>query len=354
MSKPDMEDSSIEIKISVKDLIKDFIGVMPEDLFRLYLKTNCTEIIIKKSTYDSMVAEKKRRSDQQDLLQRTAMLNNKGIELEKKKDIEGAIRVYEENIKLGSRASHSFDRLGILYRKRGDIINEKRVLCRRYEVYNLPSDDLRKELEKIDNKVNGVKPEYILPEKANASEPESVPLGIQFQKLIRLLPEFNFYCDKPEEENTNNYLSRNPVFVNDKTYKPILWQIQRKFREHISLAKKFESNYDLASASNIYEKIIAEQYYQTEPYDKLYRLYVKAKLTDEAKRVLSYSIENFTKLKEKQRAYIIELGTKYGKSDYVHQIINDNKKLFYYGGAFELYNPFPIISIWEQKMPKLK
>lgn len=354
MDKTQIDDSSDEINIPVKVLIEEFIGVMPKDLFRLYLKTNCDQITIKKYTYDSMVAEKNRRAEQQYLLQRTAMLNNKDIEFEKNKEIESAIRVYEENIKLGCLASHSFDRLGILYRKRGDIINEKRVLCRRYEVYNLPSEELKKELDKIENKVKRIKPEKKLPQKANPSKPESLPLGIQYQKIVKLLPEFNFYHDKAEEESTNIYLFRNPIFVNDKTYKPILWQIQKKFKESIAVAKKFEADYDLASASDIYEQIIAEQYYQTEPYDKLQRIYFMAHLIDDYKRVLSQAIEYFSALKEKQKLYIIELGAKYGKLEYVDQMINENKKIFYYGGAFELFNPFTIISKWEQKLSKIK
>ena len=350
MDKPQIDDSSDEIKIPVKVLIEEFISVMPKDLFRLYLKTNCDQITIKKSIYDSMVVEKNRRAEQQYLLQRTTMLNNKGIEFEKNKDIEGAIRAYEENIKLGCLASHSFDRLGILYRKRGDITNEKRVLCRRYEVYNLSSEELKKELDKIENKVKGIKPENKLPQRANPSKPESLPLGIQYQKIVKLLPEFNFYHDKPEEESTNIYLFRNPIYVNDKTYKPILWQIQRKFKEYIAVAKKFEADYDLASASDIYEQIIAEQYYHTEPYEKLQRIYFMAHLIDDSKRVLSQAIEYFSALKEKQKLHILELGAKYGKLEYVYQMINENKKIFYYGGAFELYNPFTIISKWEQKL----
>lgn len=348
------EYSSDEIRIPTETLVKEFISVMPPELFRLYLKTKTDYIIVKKSTYEEMVIEKNRRTERENLLQRTAMLNSKGIELEKLKDVDGAIKVYEENIAIGYPASHSFDRLRILYRKKGDILNEKRVLCRRYEVYNLPSEELKKELDKIDNKIKGIKPEYKFPQKANPSKPESIPLGIQYQKIIKLLPEFNFYHDKPEEESTNIYLFRNPIFVNDEIYKPILWQIQRKFKEYISTAKKFESNYDLVSASDIYEKIIAEQYYHTEPYDRLQKLYFKAHLIDECKRVLVQAIEYFSTLREKQKSHVLEMGAKYGKLEYVHQMINDNKKIFYYGGAFELYNPFPILLTWEQKMVKLK
>jgi hypothetical protein len=350
-----LKDNSDDIIIPKKMLTDEFIGVMPEDLFILYLKTDSDHISINKSIYESMVAEKNKRAQQQNLISRTAMLNNKGIELEKSNDIDGAIEVYEENIKLGAQASHSFDRLRILYRKRGDVLNEKRVLSRRYEVYNLSSEELKKELERIDIKVVGIRPKPKLPQKANPSKPLSTPpLGIQYQKTITLLPEFNFYYDKPDEESTNSYLFRHPILVNDKLYKPILWQIQRKFKELLETAKKFEADDDLASSSDIYEKIIAEQYYQTEPYDKLQRIYFKAHLVDDSIRILSNAIEFFSLLREQQKIYVLKLAEKYGKLEYAHQMINENKKIFYYGGAFELYNPFTITLTWEQKISKLK
>ena len=72
--------------------------------------------------------------------------NNKGIELEKSGDIEGAIAVYEENIADGYPAYHSFHRLMILYRKRKEYDNEIRVILRTTEVF--PNSDLSKRLAK--------------------------------------------------------------------------------------------------------------------------------------------------------------------------------------------------------------
>lgn len=55
--------------------------------------------------------------------------NNNGIELEKSGDIDKAISIYEENIAGDCYpATHSFDRLMILYRKRKDYDNEIRVI----------------------------------------------------------------------------------------------------------------------------------------------------------------------------------------------------------------------------------
>lgn len=72
-------------------------------------------------------------------LNRCAELNNKGIALEKSGDIDAAIDVYEENI-YGDcyPATHAFDRLCVIYRKRKDYQNEIRVLQKAMEIFSLP------------------------------------------------------------------------------------------------------------------------------------------------------------------------------------------------------------------------
>jgi len=47
----------------------------------------------------------------------------------------------------------------------------------------------------------------------------------------------------------------------------------------------------------------------------------------------------FTELKEKQLNYVNQLALKYGMSDKAQECISQGKKIYYYLGAFELYNP---------------
>lgn len=54
--------------------------------------------------------------------------NNNGIMLEKNGAIDAAISEYEENIKEGYPALHSYNRLMVLYRKRKEYENEIRVI----------------------------------------------------------------------------------------------------------------------------------------------------------------------------------------------------------------------------------
>lgn len=54
--------------------------------------------------------------------------NNRGIELEKLGQIDEAIKVYEKNISIGYLATHAYERLRIIYKRRKDPANELRVL----------------------------------------------------------------------------------------------------------------------------------------------------------------------------------------------------------------------------------
>jgi len=61
--------------------------------------------------------------------------NNKGIELEKKGDIENAIKLYEQNVADEFFGTHPYDRLAISYRKRKQFDDEIRILKRKISIF---------------------------------------------------------------------------------------------------------------------------------------------------------------------------------------------------------------------------
>lgn len=73
-------------------------------------------------------------------LQNCASLNNIGIAKEKAGDIDGAIRIYEENVAQEYPATHSYDRLMILYRKRKDYDNEIRIISKAINVFSAENE----------------------------------------------------------------------------------------------------------------------------------------------------------------------------------------------------------------------
>jgi len=54
--------------------------------------------------------------------------NLQGIEFEKRGELEKAIRLYEKNVEEDFEGNHPYDRLAIIYRKRGEYKEEIRVL----------------------------------------------------------------------------------------------------------------------------------------------------------------------------------------------------------------------------------
>lgn len=73
-------------------------------------------------------------------LSQIAHINNSGIELEKAGDINEAIKKYEENVGNKVVATHSYERLMILYRKRKQYREEIEVLKTAIEIFSDEND----------------------------------------------------------------------------------------------------------------------------------------------------------------------------------------------------------------------
>lgn len=215
--------------------------------------------------------------------------------------------------------------------------------------FSLSEEEIEKQLKIIRDKANGIKKEYILPIEPKQITIDNIALGLQYEQIIKSLPEFDFYVNEEQ-----GFTQRHFTLINDPKQGKAIWDIQRKFKEMINSAYNYEKNGDLNKAAKLYERIITEQYWLPTPYDRLIKIYSKAKLKYEEIRVLQYSINHFTSLRNRQKEYVIKLANKYNKEEFVFDRIQNNKKIFYYDGMFELYNPLPISEIWEKRLSKLK
>lgn len=133
-----MEDDFITIDIN-SNFYKKNIHFFGEDLLKkswIAQLEGINEIKIKYSEYDKIIKRKEENEKFNFIINETARLNNLGIMLEKKGEIDTAISVYEENIKIGYPATHSYDRLMIIYHKLKQYKNEKRVIEIALRVFN--------------------------------------------------------------------------------------------------------------------------------------------------------------------------------------------------------------------------
>jgi hypothetical protein len=119
---------SILVEISNSDKT---IYCLDEDVFfniEYYKDANDRRfIVVNKAKWQQAVDEMSKRSAQEKEIALTASLNNEGIELEKNGKEDEAIIVYEKNVSRRCTATHSYDRLLVIYRKRKDVDNELRI-----------------------------------------------------------------------------------------------------------------------------------------------------------------------------------------------------------------------------------
>ncbi|MCQ2317807.1 MAG: hypothetical protein MJZ90_02640 [Bacteroidales bacterium] len=306
-------------------------------------------IAIPKDKWDEALTKKQVIDNNNWIIDETARLNNIGIAQEKDNDIDGAISTYETNIKLGGNALHSYDRLIILYHKRGDFENEKRII--KLKINKFGDDDLS--LKKRLDKLNGVAPVKIYPQKANVYIKIDITLGKRYEDAVKGLPEFNFYYDIKEDETAISYMSRHSEFCKREDL-AIIWDVEKEMKDLVDMATKYENQYMYDKAADVYERIIAEEYINTTPYESLRKIYAASKLMDDEIRVLNRAINHFTKLECRQKEHVLKLATKYNKLSFAQERIDNQQSISYYNGACVLYKHYKKVDDWKLRLEKLQ
>lgn len=359
------EEYNGEDKVKVKlDEISNNSAADPILRIRCYKLSNqgYSHIYIKEDAYNEVLEKKKQREYTQYIIQKTADLNNEGIRLEKSGSIDEAILIYEEAVKLEVVATHSYDRLMLLYRQKKDYENEIRVAKIAIGVFGKENEkrmgngyDINRYInciEKASRAITGEKATFIYPkEPISIPVPKSGSLGAEFEYLLTKIPEFDFYKDKPDDISTLEYQMPHIQITGKETDRGL--EINRIFLSMIQEAGNYEQRYDLEKAADLYEHIINEKCLKTAPYDRLIKIYSKAGLPNQEKRVLQLAISFFSELRLKQEEYVKQLAEKAGKLDFCLNRIDRKEKIFYYSGIFELYNPFPIVEKWKDRLNKL-
>lgn len=301
---------------------------------------NEPEFSFPKDKWIKAMEERKRRDEYDALLNKTAELNNKGIAFEENGDIQSAIDVYEENISMGYPARHAYDRLMVLYRKLEDKVNEERVV--KLAIEKFPDET------KYQKRLALLQGAFEMKEITQPITPIEIDRcwGDIFEERILQVPEFDFYCE--QETNPNKYVNAS----HDYSFLEPVWEVQRHFKSILEEAKRAEDLGYQETAVRLYEQAVAEKYYMPDPYARLVKIYSKAKLFDEEKRILLLGIDHFRQLKTKRKEYVLHLAQKYNATDFATERIDNGKKITYFNGVFELYNPFPIVEKWQERAEK--
>ena len=92
-------------------------------------------MLVDKSEYKHWLSESNKNKSFEQNIHMTAQFNDEGKVVEANKDYDSAIKIYEANIALGGIATHSYERLMILYRKKKDYQNEIRIIDRYIKIF---------------------------------------------------------------------------------------------------------------------------------------------------------------------------------------------------------------------------
>lgn len=119
---------------------------MSADYFAEHLVDESKWFCVKTTVLNEWEKKLAAYKDDEKSLYQTATNNNKGIAFEKQGDIDSAIEAYENNLRIGYLASHSYNRLMIIYHREKRYEDEVRVIKKAIEVF---SSDARYEKDII-------------------------------------------------------------------------------------------------------------------------------------------------------------------------------------------------------------
>ena len=255
-----------------------------------------------------------------------------GIRFEKEGNRNAAYSIYERVIQRGYTESYPYDSLICRYKLLKDTKNEIRIIRLAIRV------GLNYKYGRRLNQLLAKDKPVILPTYSKTLD-ISNKRGDQFEEIILNIPEFNFYTTTPDYEQ------------GDSSFKP-MWETLRYFKELRDLADIEVSKKNLKVAAEILETIVYENYWMPAPYDKLISIYSRSKLYSDEIRILEHAIKHFSELKQRRLSYVTKLAEKYGATDFLNKRLSSGGKISYYAGIFELYNPFPIIERWKERLLK--
>ena len=293
--------------------------------------------------------------------------NNKGRDLEKSGQHEEAIKVYEENVQYilnnwekfisNYPAPYSFTRLMILYRKHYSTDKEIdfiKLAIERYSQFGEDSGLLNDWTDRLNKLTTTKKKKPVLCNRDDINWPirPEITIGVRLEEAKHKLTPFDFYENKPADMDTGMYIFNNPDHFDRNTvfnYANILDQLNLI----IGNGKEAENKGDFKSAIEFYEKAIIEESLNRTPYERLLVLYRKLNWPEDERRILENGISFFEKAREDQRKYLLSIANTDFKKSKTLEYINAGKKIYYYMGSLELYNPYPVIEKWKARLEKI-
>jgi len=286
-------------------------------------------------------------------------LREKATSLEKKKQNKEALEFYHKAIELGESSSklnssnyiYDIERVIVIYSKTKEyelLIPFLKSVIEKYSNNN-EVNKWQIRLAKLENKNTEID-SLLSPKDIEKQIPSNPSLGKKLDDFRKEMPDFNFFYDLPDGMETIQY-QHNVSFDLFNKHK----ELKDQFSFLIESGQLNEKKNKLKKSIEIYEKIIAEEFLGPEPHERLIIIYSKLKWKEKEIFAIKRAISTFENFKKEQKKYVLSLADKYDMTSKALEYINSDKKIFYFRGAFELYNPQKTrIEKWNKRLNKLE
>lgn len=111
---------------------------------------------------------------------------------------------------------------------------------------------------------------------------------------------------------------------------------------------------DWRGAVVLYENLLANKYWEAEPYIALIEIYEREGKTDIAQELRRQGISTLGYIQERMKNELLDAAKKIDAEDLALDMIAKGEKVVYGSGLYTVYDPFPCIRQWEQELSNSK
>lgn len=335
-----------------KEQYHDFTLFLDPTILGKYNDTSFCEnyVFLSKEIYEYIEQIQFKKKEISEKIELGEKYFEKATYYKRKKLFNKAVEWYEKckELNVGYVVYHE---LLICYRQLADYDKELAVATEAYERF--PENV---EYKKAYLKLTGnFKSEKLI---CNWEGNEFEDIGHKYENEIHKLPEYTFDInDHPFHKLFFQDIGERERIKERKKYYKFLSgikEVQTYFKEKIDEAKKCEELGQINDAVIIYERLIAENCYRKNPFERLIIIYTKENRVEDLIRVLEYGINHFTSLEKRQFEYIQYLAKKYKADDKLEKALKIKAEIKYWFGNIVLYQKYSFIDNWKKRLDKVK
>lgn len=140
--------------------------------------------------------------------------------------------------------------------------------------------------------------------------------------------------------------------VNNLPQKPVadMRELLAEIQEQLNKADGYMRQEDYRSATAIYQNLVANNYWEPEPYSALIEIFSRAGRHGDAQAIRLKGISNLNSVQRRMRNELLEAARKIDAEDLALDIIKKGEKVVYGLGLYTVYDPFPCIEQWQKEL----